>query len=132
MSAEESTKTVGQPRRSRPSSAAPSSSDLPKNVVTSGIAASSRPPSANSAPDAAGSRPPAVQVELVDRPEAVQEDAAQHEQRRLGEAVADHVDGDAGQRPCALEQPDAAHEHADVADRGEGEQALDVALQRST
>ena len=70
---------------------------------------------------------PPVEVELVHGPEPVKQHSSQHEQRGLGEPVADHVDRDAGQ-PVRGEQSDPAHEHADVTDRREGQQPFEVAL----
>ena len=71
--------------------------------------------------------PAAVQVELVDGSEPVQEDPGEHEQGALREPVTEHIRGHAGDA-VGGEESDPAHEHADVADRRERQQPLEVAL----
>ena len=77
--------------------------------------------------DEAKVAPLPVQIELIHRPASVQEHAGQHEQCRLGEAVADDVDRRSRQAG-GTEQPDAAQKDPDVADGREGQQPFDVAL----
>jgi hypothetical protein len=57
----------------------------------------------------------------------VQHDPDAQEQGRLQQGVAGHVHGRSGQ-PERGEQRDAGQEHSRVADRGEGQQPLDVTL----
>ena len=71
--------------------------------------------------------PSTMQVELVDGSEPVQEDAGEHEQGGLREPVTDHIDGHTGDAVCG-EESDPAYEYADVADRRERQQPLEVAL----
>jgi hypothetical protein len=68
---------------------------------------------------------PAVQPGLVDRAQPVQDDPDAQEQGRLDQAVADHVNGRAGQAE-RCEKRDAGQEHARVADGGERQQPLDM------
>ena len=66
-----------------------------------------------------------MQPGLVDRAEAVQDDADAQEKRRLHQAVTGDIDGRAGQ-PERGEQGDAGQEQAGMADGGESEQALEM------
>ena len=68
-----------------------------------------------------------VQPRLVDRAQAVQDDAGAQEQGGLDEAVPDDIDGRPGQ-PERGEPADPDQEHPGVADGREGQQALDVTL----